>query len=906
MKLLKTLLFIGSAAFLSASEKDFLENPPYAYNGISIGRTAETERTPDGEGAFEVSVRYGSADLAWSSQLRNNIPAEKIRGVERGELEFWAKGPAGRSMRLGLNSEDFSGDETIRYTDTATFPMTGKWQKIVWRFQIAKPVVGHYADAPRYALLNTQAGDKFLLGPVALKVLSWKDFPVPQPEVPAGWRALPESGLYIEPGSALDFRRIFDRRPAGSLGRVIVNRAGKLAFEKEPEKEVRFFSVQGFPDMMTKPELKEYAAAVARQGFNMIRLHFLDAYLNFQKKEAPWLKKGVNKPVDLPQDASEIRFSPIALDRIFYLIACLKAEGVYVNLDLQCSFYGYRNGTAPSGYPKDAENAKIQMFISEKFRKNYAAGTKKLLNTVNPYTGLALKDEPAVAMLCFYNEQDILLDHRNYGKEFHPAYVRFLKDKYGTPEAMNKAWKTNFPSFEAVSKFGSLPRGDRSAQTAAMTEFAAKMQADMDDFYRRVVAECGWRGLSSNWNMRPYLCSVPARSKLDLVMLNSYHAHPEFRGGETVVSQRSSLASGGNSFSHSTTVRFLDRPFVVSEYGHVYWNRYRHEEGLLWGAGAAFQGWSGLTPHANNVVKYMKKLEPFAVGVDPITRATEQIAMLAFLRGDIREASAAIEYEMKPEFLFSYHLNTGLSSEYYQLWPLVKLGVSFDGKHRSVDPALRLVPSRTGAVGGGLLYTENETSSRRDISEAIVADLRRKGVLSSANRTDVSRGRFESCTGEIFLTKERGGEMTVSTPRLCGIVKKTDGVGKAGALTVLKNSVPVAVATASLDERALPESRRILLFVLTDARSSNMKFLDREETRIKYAAKGSLPVLIKTGVFKIALDRSGGKMKCYALDLSGKRVGEIPVKQETGRLVLELDTAKTPIPATSYELVAAD
>ena len=540
MKLLKTFLFIGSAVFLSASEKDFLENPPYAYNGITIGRTAETERTPDGEGAFEVSVRYGSADLAWSSQLRNNIPAEKIRGVERGELEF---------------SEDFSGDETIRYTDTATFPMTGKWQKIVWRFRIAKPVVGHYADAPRYALLNTQAGDKFLLGPVALKVLSRKDFPVPQPEVPAGWRALPESELYITPGSALDFRRIIDRRPAGSLGRVIVNRAGKLAFEKEPEKEVRFFSVQYFPTMMTKPELKEYAAAVARQGFNMIRLQGLDHYLNHYTFENVWLKKGVTKPMELPQKAEDVKINDFALDRIFYLLACLKEEGVYLNLDLQYSFYGYRNGTATAGYPKDAENAKIQLFINENFRENYIAGAKKILNLVNPYTGLALKDDPAVAMLCFYNEQDILLDHRNYGKEFHPAYVRFLKDKYGTPEAMNKAWKTNFPSFEAVSKFGSLPRGDRSAQTAAMTEFAAKMQADMDDFYRRVVAECGWRGLSSNWNMRPYLCSVPARSKLDLVMLNSYHAHPEFRGGETVVSQRSSLASGGNSFSHSSTVR---------------------------------------------------------------------------------------------------------------------------------------------------------------------------------------------------------------------------------------------------------------------------------------------------------------------------------------------------------------
>ncbi len=908
MKLLSILTFAGLAFSLAGTEQEFLENPPYAYNGIFVGRSAETERTPDGEAAFEVTARYGSADLAWPSQLRYNVSAEKLRGVERGVLEFWTKGPAGRSLRLVLNSEDFAGDETIRYTKPGVFKMTGEWQKIVWPFEITCAVTGHYADMPRYALLNTIAGDKFLLGPVVLKVVSRKNFPgEPKAEVPAGWRALPESGLYIEPGSALDFRKFADRRPAGSLGRLIVNAQGKLAFERDPQKEVRFFSVQGFPTMMTKPELKAYAAAVARQGFNMIRLHFLDAYLNCGKREKPFLKKGVKNVMALPQEEVEIEFDPIALDRIFYLIACLKAEGVYLNLDLQSSFYGYRNGTAPNGYPGD-ESAKLQLFVNEGFRKNFAAGTRKLLNTVNPYTGLALKDDPAAAMLCFYNEQDILLGFRNYGKAFHAAYVKFLKNKFGTVEALNRAWGTAVKSFEEVRKFGSLPRNDRSAQTAAMTEFAAQMQLEMDEFYRKVAREAGWRGLCSNWNMRPYLCSVPARAGLDLVMLNFYFAHPvRESGGVMRVSQGSSLASGGAAFAPSTTVRFLDRPFVISEFGHVFWNRYRHEMGLLWGAGAALQGWSGLTQHADNVVPYMKRITPFAVGFDPVTRAGEQIAMLAFLRGDVKEASAAIEYEMKPEFLFSRTVNNGLSSEYYQLWPLVKLGISYGEKAHRTEPVLRVAPSRTGQVGGGLLYTENETASSRDISEAIVSELRRKGVLSAANRTDLSRGRFESCTGEIFVTKERGGEMSVSAPRLCGIVKKDSSPEKAGALALKSATVPVAVAAASLDESPLAESRRVLLFVLTDARNSNMKFLDKEETRLKDTGRGTLPLLIRTGKFEIELDRAekAETVECYALDLSGKRVGKVPVQAENGRWILSLDTAKTPIPATTYELIAA-
>ena len=63
--------------------------------------------------------------------------------------------------------------------------------------------------------------------------------------------------------------------------------------------------------------------------------------------------------------------------------------------------------------------------------------------------------------------------------------------------------------------------------------------------------------------------------------------------------QGSSLSS--SYFRSAAAVRFLDRPYMITEYSQSFPNQYRHERGLYFGSYAALQGWDNLTPHEDMV-----------------------------------------------------------------------------------------------------------------------------------------------------------------------------------------------------------------------------------------------------------------------------------------------------------------
>ncbi len=82
-----------------------------------------------------------------------------------------------------------------------------------------------------------------------------------------------------------------------------------------------------------------------------------------------------------------------------------------------------------------------------------------------------------------------------------------------------------------------------------------------------------------------------------------------------------------------------------------------------------------------------------------------------------------------------------------------------------------------------------------------------------------------------------------------------------------------------------------------------MKFSDANETVLEEI--GSLPALVRTGKFRLAIARPDGeRFRAYALKLNGERASELPVKNEAGRLVLDIDTAALPDgPAVFFELI---
>ena len=111
------------------------------------------------------------------------------------------------------------------------------------------------------------------------------------------------------------------------------------------------------------------------------------------------------------------------------------------------------------------------------------------------------------------------------------------------------------------------------------------------------------------------------------------------------------------------------------------------------------------------------------------------------------------------------------------------------------------------------------------------------------------------------------------------------------------------LAVVSIDNAPdLENSKHLMVVYATDALNTGMVFND--STRRVMQKLGKTPILYETGVFSVAVrNRNASRMKAFAVDLNGRRQGEIPVTAKDGVLFLRADTSKLPGgPAVFFEL----
>jgi Carbohydrate binding domain len=139
------------------------------------------------------------------------------------------------------------------------------------------------------------------------------------------------------------------------------------------------------------------AARLAKFGVNAVRLHHLDA---------AWSSRNIFGT----QEAASTRIlDPESLARLDRLIAELTARGMWIDLNLLVS----RSFSARDGLSSDIEKIAWKQrhligFWDQRvleLEKEYAS---QLLAHVNPYTGLAYRDDPAVGMIELVNENGLL------------------------------------------------------------------------------------------------------------------------------------------------------------------------------------------------------------------------------------------------------------------------------------------------------------------------------------------------------------------------------------------------------------------------------------------------------------------------------------------------------------------
>lgn len=243
--------------------------------------------------------------------------------------------------------------------------------------------------------------------------------------------------------------------PAGGDG-FLQARDGRLVDGKG--RRVRLLGVNlvfnaNFP---AKPDAVKLAARMRKFGINIVRLHHMDFY------HAP---RGIFDP----RFKDRQHLDAEQLDRLDYLVAQLKANGIYVNVNLHVS----RHFTAADGFA-DTDNlprhGKALSYYEPRMielQKKYA---KDLLDRVNPYTKTRYTEEPAIAVIELTNEDTLLgeawgstLDNLppRYRAELARQWNAWLKERHGSTSKLRAAWKAT----ESAASKNILSNGEFTAGT---------------------------------------------------------------------------------------------------------------------------------------------------------------------------------------------------------------------------------------------------------------------------------------------------------------------------------------------------------------------------------------------------------------------------------------------------------
>ena len=700
------------------------------------------------------------------------------------------------------------------------------------------------------------------------------------PALAQTWPAVREQGLEVAPGSPLDFSQIL---PNGTISaaRHLVVAGGRFAFSDAPDEPTRLLCASlawspasgGLPDHAMADR---YAEQLARHGYNLARFHFVESLLMFERER-------------------DFDFSPEALDRFHYLLAALKREGISWVMDGLTSGRGGAGGYADRW--DGVGSLKQDLLLSEEGMAHWQRLQDAILGAVNPYTGLAPIADPALALIVLVNEGSLEFESLLGANRGEPAYsepVRrqfnvWLQQRYADEDALSKAWGGLAPGESLADGSITLPT-DRWAPNGRMRDlqlFFVEVEREGTRVMSEYLRAMGYEGAISNYNNWPSRQASISRASLDVVTMNTYFDWVSGYAPGTRIEQSSSLREGLDYLRAAAGTRWLGRPFVLTEYDHLFWNSYRYEAGIAVPALAALQGWDGLCRHGHGPialrygedVPHKRQMLPYAIALDPVARAGETLAALLFRRGDVSPARATIAFPID-----------GTSA----LGPLMFAGEPESATALAAFSAIGLTPVQDIATAS--LPVQRADHATTDFFAPLVA----ASALSDEQVTLAGQGSYASDTGEITITPDRA-RMVVETPQtVAAAFSQLEAPLVIGPATFADPSGPALLGLASLDGSELEESRRILVVFASDAQNTGMRFADAAQREI--VDFGTLPVRIRPASVSLVL-RGSGHWTLAPVGLDGV-VHEV-LARGAGDLQVRLDNVP-PSGPTTYFVIERD
>jgi len=626
------------------------------------------------------------------------------------------------------------------------------------------------------------------------------------------------------------------------------------------------------------------AAFYPKYGINSVRLHkYADGsgWAGIQTKD------------------SFAEFDPAGLDRMDYQIAKFKEAGIFVKLSAHF-------GTIKAGPADKHDVPYIEEFGAFDKRKNriscphsayfyspeiqtlHIRQTVNLLKHRNPYTGLTYAEDPAIYVIEIINEQSILF-YTSMGPLQKSPTVRkivagqfsdWLKAKYSSHEGLLRAWgqkaldgfqKDGFAAGEHLNKRNILPLGNpwywdpvqlngsqkyRRQRLLDSLEFLYLLQQRALDRFVQAIRKAGYSGeiLGSNWQAGRAL-SHYANLHTDY-LVGMIDRHNYFGGGKkNQIINASMLSIPGSGMLSAGMQQVIDRPFMLSEWIHVFPNEWGAEGVAIIAAyGMGLQGWD---------VSYMFQNRDNGSFSDRIGRdrwdvTTPQVLCLfpavarQIYRSDVRESEVIARRHVHIPSLFKGKI--GFDDKTIQ---------QYDVKAFDSD----CVPAQTLAVARSTVVFTNEY---RDTPKFDLNRYKRDGWLVSTS----GQLRWKSGLSKL------DGCFTINTNATKAIVGfSKDQTFKLGNVTICpKNRFSAIYVTAQEPDRDICSSGKILVVAIARARNTGMKLNEAEDQILD---RGSSPILMEPVRAKITLNRPG-QPKVYLLDHDGLRTPQmLPVQNNT-------------------------
>lgn len=631
-------------------------------------------------------------------------------------------------------------------------------------------------------------------------------------------------GYQTLPGSVADLSFLVQPgAPAGKYG-FLKCRGDQFEFEKRPGVPVRFWGkCMGFRTLFQSEEqtlamLDEEAAL----GTNAIRLHHFDNSLTYGKFE-----RG--------------SFHPEYLRKLDFLVAEAKKRGIYITLDLFT--YRHYDVMKKLGNPSMTDY-KVLCYFDKKAQNGLLGFAEELFLHVNPYTGKAWKDEPAIITLNLINEGTLPALLPRTGKR-----VRELVDKA-------------FQKYAAERKITLTDQNRGEVHAEFLADAGKRFFHDVKEKLNKL----GVKVLFSDQNFAQ--TALDTRNVYDYVDSHFYFCHPVSLSGRnaspTFYGSASPIRGYSAGLRNIALTRILGKPMTITEWNYCWPNPHFFEGPFLTGAYAALQDYNGLW-FLSSAFERAKEgtLSAFNSSNNAVMRLALRAGALLYLRGDVkpsvRTIAATVEGGKK-------------------VGSFLQLVSKFGIRHPPYPQEGVLLASPDEKISHPAPVTGRNP-------EEFLQKLKQMKVMDD-NALSLKRKTALSDTGELFL--DAANEIfTVVTKQSEVLLLPGKREAKGDVLRVRNGSAHAAFHAAALDRHPLSGSGRIMILHLTNLSNEGTVFLNADQSILE--KQGTSRQVLYRNKAEIELAVTGKVYTLFACDPNGKRLFQVPFRKTKDTLSFTAD-----------------